>query len=121
MKTIVLTFSIIGLLQIGKSQNVSYQIIDDDVDNLKRVNIQVNPVYFDLNGGLNFATIGAGIAGDISILKRLEISGGYRMAYLDQNSGLSNKSALTGLSHPVCEGGTKRSNYLEGGIAFYLK
>ena len=120
VKKLALAFILIALMQKGKSQNVSYRVIDDDVENLKRVNIQINPFCIDMNPGLNFATIGAGITGDITILKRLEISGGYRMAYLDANSGLTDKSSLTGLSHPTCSGGTNRSNYLEAATTFYL-
>jgi len=102
------------------SQNVSYKIIDDNVKDIKRINIQINPFYTDLYSGVNFATIGAGVSAEVSILKRIELKGEFRMAYLDGNSGRQEKNSLTGLLQPTCKGGTKRSNYFESGASFYF-
>ena len=121
MKKILL--SVISIFCFGsavKTQTVSYKILDNEVNDIKKVNLQINPVCIDVNPGVNFATFGAGIAADVSILKRLVVNGGFRMAYLDANSGLTEISKVTGESHPVCKGGTNRSTYFESGIALYL-
>ena len=121
MKKILLSaISIFTLSLAVESQTVSYKILDNEVNDIKKVNLQINPVCIDVNPGVNFATFGAGIAADVSILKRLVVNGGFRMAYLDANSGLTGTSKVTGLAHPVCKGGTNRSTYFESGIAFYL-
>lgn len=120
MKNILTTLGILLVTTISVAQTVSYSIKENDVQNIKRNSIQINPFYTDLYGGVNFATIGAGISANVTILKRLDLNGEFRMAYLDGNSGLQETSKVTGLLHPTCKGGTKRSNYSEAGGAFYI-
>ena len=120
MKKISLIISMASLSLITSAQSVSYRIQENDVTDIKRVSIQVNPFYTEIYGGVNFATIGAGLAAEVSILKRIELKGEFRMAYLDGNSGLGEVSKVTGLLHPTCKGGTNRTNYTEAGGAFYI-
>ena len=120
MKKISLIISMASLSLITSAQSVSYRIQENDVTNIKRVSIHINPFYTEIYGGVNFATLGAGIATEVSILKRIELKGGFRMAYLDGNSGLGEVSKVIGLLHPTCKGGTNRTNYTEAGGAFYI-
>lgn len=120
MKKISLIISMASLSLITSAQSISYRIQENDVTNIKRVSIHINPFYTELNGGVNFAVIGASVGAEISILKRIELKGEFRMAYLDGNSGLGEASKVTGSLHPTCSGGTKRSNYFEAGGAFYI-
>ena len=120
MKKILFFIGSVLIVNTSKSQNVSYEVLEDNVQDIKRINIQINPFYADIYSGVNFATLGASASAEVSILKRIELKGEFRMAYLDGNSGKKQVSDLTGLNHPTCEGGTKRSNYFEAGAALYL-
>lgn len=120
MKNIVITLGILLTASLSFAQSVSYRIKENDVKNIKRFSIQIDPFYTELYGGVNFATIGAGISADAMILRRIELRGEFRMAYLDGHNDLQETSKVTGLLHPTCKGGTKRSNYTEAGGAFYI-
>ena len=120
MKNVLFTISLTSLLYYSQAQSVSYRIKENDVTDIKRINIQINPFYTDIYSGVNFATIGAGASAEVSILKRIELKGEFRMAYLDGNSNRQELNGLTGLIQPTCKGGTKRSNYFEVGAALYF-
>ena len=120
MKNLTVLFAFLGASLSTIAQSISYRIQENDVTDIKRITIQVNPFYTEIYGGVNFATIGAGLAAEVSILKRIELKGEFRMAYLDGNSGLGEVSKVTGLLHPTCKGGTNRTNYTEAGGAFYI-
>ena len=120
MNKVLFMISLASIAYSSQAQNVSYRIQENDVDDIKRVSIHINPFYTELNGGVNFAVLGASVGAEVAILKRIELKGEFRMAYLDGNSGLGEVSKVTGLLHPTCNGGTKRSNYFEAGGAFYI-
>jgi len=87
MKKIILLISSALIVNTLKSQSVSYDILEDNVQDIKRINIQIIPFYADIYSGVNFATLGASASAEVSILKRIELKGEFRMAYLDGNSG----------------------------------
>ena len=120
MKNLIVSLAFLGASLSTIAQSISYKIKENDVTDIKRISIQVNPFYAEIYGGVNFATLGAGISAEVSILKRIELKGEFRMAYLDGNSGLGEASKVTGLLHPTCKGGTTRTNYTEAGGAFYI-
>ena len=120
MKKSLLSIVFVASTYLIQAQSVSYRIKENNVSDIKRISIHVNPFYSEIYGGVNFATIGAGIGAEVAILKRIELKGDFRMAYFDGNSGLGEKSKVTGLLHPTCKGGTKRTTYFEGGGALYF-
>ncbi len=113
MKNLTVLLAILGASLSTIAQNLSYRIKENDVADIKRISIQVNPFYTEIYGGVNFATICAGLAVEVSILKQIELKGEFIIAYLDGNRGLGEVSKVTGLLHPTCNDGTNRTNYTE--------
>ena len=120
MKKLILIPLAITCITVSKAQMVSYRVTENDVSDIKRINVQINPFYAEIYSGVNFAVLGASASAEVSILKRLELRGEFRMAYLDGNSGRQELNKLTGLLQPTCKGGTKRSNYFEAGASMYF-
>lgn len=103
---------------IAKSQSVTYNVEENDPKKLKQISIGIDPFYAETYGGINFAQIGASVRGEALLFKRIELRGDLRMAYLDVNSG--KMPGKTTDSYAICNGGTSRTNYFEGGATLYL-
>ncbi|MBA2614092.1 MAG: hypothetical protein H0U95_19170 [Bacteroidetes bacterium] len=99
----LLAIVLLGSAITTRSQNVSYQIIENDPDK-RNLFIHLNP--FNTQAYLSDITIGYNIQATWLAAKHLQFQVDYRKAYLDENA--------TGIFSPV---GLKKSSQLEiGGI-----
>ncbi|MBI1223288.1 MAG: hypothetical protein GC180_11845 [Bacteroidetes bacterium] len=112
MKRIAL---IIGLLfSTGViAQQVNYKILSDDPKNVKAFSLSLEPFYCDLS--TIDIHMGWQVRADLLILKRMEVRGDFRKAYLDINGNNTGPS-----TDPTPVNGVKPAWYGEAGVSLFL-
>ncbi|MDX5321772.1 MAG: hypothetical protein LPK45_11580 [Bacteroidota bacterium] len=97
---------------LANAQQVNYRITSDDPKNVKAFSLSLEPFYCDLSGV--DIHIGYSLRADLLILKRMEVRGDFRRAYVDINGG----ETKTQYFYPKNE--TKMASYFEAGASLFL-